>query len=98
MSAITHLFAGVPVSDLDAVHRLVHAALRATPGHPRIGEEILWEIDEHGWLFIEPDAGRAGAGRITLAITGLDALLEGLAARRASSTSRSRPTRTASAT
>jgi len=58
---------------------------------------VLWEIDEHAWLFIEPNAARAGAGRITLAIAGLSALLERLAAR-ASSTNPSRPTRTASAT
>jgi hypothetical protein len=47
---------------------------------PRAGEEILWEIDEHATLFIEPNAARAGAGRITLAVAGLDALLERLAA------------------
>ena len=42
---------------------------------------MLWEIDEHAWLFIEPNAARAGAGRVTFAVTGLDALLDGLAAR-----------------
>jgi hypothetical protein len=60
---------------------LVHAVLGATPDS-RVGEEILWEIDEHARLFIEPNAARAGAGRITLAIVGLDALLERLAAQR----------------
>ena len=39
-------------------------------------------IDERAWLFIEPNAARAGAGRVTLAVAGLDALLERLAARR----------------
>jgi hypothetical protein len=28
---------------------------------------MLWEIDEHATLFIEPNTERAGAGRITLA-------------------------------
>jgi hypothetical protein len=37
---------------------------------------VLWEIDEHAWLFIEPNPGLAGTGRITLAVAGLDALLE----------------------
>ena len=46
----------------------------------RAGDEILWDIDEHATLFIEPDAPHAGAGRITLAVAGLDALLERLAA------------------
>jgi catechol 2,3-dioxygenase-like lactoylglutathione lyase family enzyme len=51
------------------------------PPDTRVGDEVLWEIDEHGWLFIEPNPSQAGAGRITFAVTGLDALLEGLAAR-----------------
>ena len=42
---------------------------------------MLWEIDEAAWLFIEPDAAQACAGRITMAVTGLDALLDDLAAR-----------------
>ncbi|MCW2984181.1 MAG: Glyoxalase-like domain protein [Conexibacter sp.] len=47
----------------------------------RAGDEILWEIDEHATLFIEPDPTRAGSGRITLSVVGLDALLESLAVR-----------------
>ena len=43
---------------------------------------MLWEIDEHATLFIAPNAAQAGAGRITLAVIGLDALLERLAAER----------------
>ena len=60
-------------------HRLVHAVLRATPG-PARGARILWDVDEHATLFIEPDAARAGAGRITFAGVALDSLLEHLAA------------------
>ena len=41
---------------------------------------MLWEMDEHAWLFIEPNAPQAGAGRITLAVSGLDAILERVAA------------------
>jgi len=44
MSAITHLFAGVPVSDLDA-------SIGRCPDR-RVGEEILREIDELASLFI----------------------------------------------
>jgi catechol 2,3-dioxygenase-like lactoylglutathione lyase family enzyme len=81
MGAITHLFAGVPVSDLDASIDW-YTRFFGRPPDRRAGEEILWEIDEHAWLFIEPNEAQAGAGRITLAVTGLDALLEGLAAQR----------------
>jgi catechol 2,3-dioxygenase-like lactoylglutathione lyase family enzyme len=77
-SAITHLFAGVPVSDLDASIDW-YTRFFGRPPDMHAGEEMLRKIDERAWLFIEPNAGRAGADRITLAVTGLDALLERLA-------------------
>jgi catechol 2,3-dioxygenase-like lactoylglutathione lyase family enzyme len=80
-SAITHLFAGVPVSDLDASIDW-YTRLFGRPPDLRVGEEMLWEVDEHATLFIEPNGAWAGAGRITLAVAGLDALLERLAAQR----------------
>jgi catechol 2,3-dioxygenase-like lactoylglutathione lyase family enzyme len=81
VSAITHLFAGVPVSDLD-VSMDWYTRFFGRPPDSRVGDEVLWEIDERAWLFIDPNAARAGAGRITLAVSGLDALLERLAAER----------------
>ena len=81
MSAITHLFAGVPVSDLDASIDW-YTRFFGRPPDMRAGEEMLWEVAEHATLFIEPNAAQAGAGRITFAVAGLDALLEGLAAER----------------
>jgi catechol 2,3-dioxygenase-like lactoylglutathione lyase family enzyme len=78
VNAITDLFAGVPVVDLDAGIDW-YSRFFGRPPDSRVGEEVLWEIDEHAWLFIEPNASQAGAGRITLAVAGLDALLERLA-------------------
>ena len=80
-SAITHLFAGVPVSDLDASIDW-YARFFGRPPDMRAEKEILWEVDEHATLFIEPDAARAGTARITFAVVGLDALLERLATQR----------------
>jgi catechol 2,3-dioxygenase-like lactoylglutathione lyase family enzyme len=80
-SAITHLIAGVPVSDLDAGIDWYTRFFGRAPDM-RVGEEVLWDIDEHATLFIEPDPARAGSGRITLVAAGLDALLERLAAER----------------
>lgn len=77
-SSITHLFAGIPVSDLDSSIDW-YTRLFGRPPDARVGEEVLWEVDEHAWLFIEPDATQAGAGRITLSVAGLDALLERIA-------------------
>jgi len=77
--AITHLIAGVPVSDLGAGIDW-YTRFFGRPPDLCAGEEILWDIDEHATLFIEPDTARAGAGRITFIVTGLDALLQRLAA------------------
>jgi catechol 2,3-dioxygenase-like lactoylglutathione lyase family enzyme len=71
MSEITDLFAGVPVSDLDVGIDWYTRFFGRTPDW-HAGDEVLWEIDEHAWLFIEPNATHAGAGRITLSVTGLD--------------------------
>ena len=79
VSAITHLFAGVPVSDLDASIDW-YTRFFGRPPDMRAGEELLWEVDEHATLFIEPNAAQAGSGRITFAVVGLDALLERIAA------------------
>ena len=81
MGAITQLVAGVPVSDLDASIDW-YTRFFGRPPDMRVGDEVLWDIDEHATLFIEPNAEQAGAGRITFAVDGLDALLERLAAQR----------------
>jgi catechol 2,3-dioxygenase-like lactoylglutathione lyase family enzyme len=78
MTAITNLYAGVPVTDLDASIDWYTRFFR--PPDMRAGDEILWDLDEHATLFIEPKAEHAGAGRITLGVAGLDGLLERLAA------------------
>jgi catechol 2,3-dioxygenase-like lactoylglutathione lyase family enzyme len=79
MSPITALIAGVPVSDLDAGIDW-YTRFFGRPPTLRVGDEVLWDTDEHATLFIEPNAEQAGAGRITFAVTELDALLERLAA------------------
>ena len=76
MSAITHLFAGVPVANLDTSIDW-YTRFFGRPADARVGDEVLWDIDEHATLFIEPNTAQAGAGRITFAVDGLDGLLEG---------------------
>ena len=76
---MTNLYAGVPVSDLDASIDW-YTRLFGRPPDMRAGDEILWDLNEHATLFIEPNAAQAGSGRITLGVTRLDALLEHLAA------------------
>ena len=95
-SAITDLFAGVPVSDLDASTDW-YTRFFGRPPDMRAGEEILWDIDEHATLFIEPNAARrarVGSRSASLGSTGSSSA----SLPSASSTNRSRPTRTVSAT
>ena len=79
MSAITSLYAGIPVTDLDASIEWYTRFFGRGPDM-RAGDEIPWDVDEHATLFIEPNPKHAGAGRITLGVAGLDALLERLVA------------------
>ena len=75
--AITDFFAGVPVTDLQASVDW-YARFFGRPPDREVGDEKLWEVVGHGTVFIEPNAGHAGTGRITLLVTGLDAWLERL--------------------
>jgi|SRR4051812_30025968 catechol 2,3-dioxygenase-like lactoylglutathione lyase family enzyme len=70
---ITHLYAGVPVSDLDAGEAWYKRFFGRPPDF-RAGTELLWEVDEHATLFIETSP-HAGTGRITFGVSDLDALL-----------------------
>ena len=76
---ITALYAGMPVSDLDASRDWYTRFFGCEPTL-RVGDEILWDIGANACLFIEPNAAQAGAGRMTLGATGLDELLERFAA------------------
>jgi hypothetical protein len=59
------LIAGVPVSDLEAGIEW-YAWFFGRDSDVRAGEEILWDVDEHATLFIEPGE-HPGTGRITFA-------------------------------
>jgi catechol 2,3-dioxygenase-like lactoylglutathione lyase family enzyme len=79
LSEISDLYAGVPVTDLD-VSIDWYTRFFGRPPDMRAGDEILWDLADHATVFIEPNPAQAGAGRITLGVTGLAALLERLAA------------------
>jgi len=94
--AITHLIAGVPVSELGAAIDWYTRLLFGRPPDARAGEEILWDIDEHARLFIEPDARGAQAG--SPSPSPVSTRSWSAWPPKASSPNRSRPTRTVSAT
>ena len=55
MSAISGLFDGVPVSDLDAGIDW-YTRFFGRPPDMRAGDEVLWDLIEHATLFVEPNA------------------------------------------
>ncbi len=59
MSAITDLFAGVPVSDLDASIDW-YTRFFGRPPDSRVGDEVLWEIDEHALALHRAERGAGG--------------------------------------
>jgi catechol 2,3-dioxygenase-like lactoylglutathione lyase family enzyme len=73
-STITDLHAGVPVTDL-AASLDWYTRFFGRPPDRVVGDESIWGVAPGAWLFIEPNAEHAGTGRITMAVTGLDALL-----------------------
>ncbi len=72
-------YAGVPVTDLDASLDWYTRFFGKAPDF-RAGDEVLWETCPHAYVFIEPGPERAGTGRITLGVTGLDEILARLKA------------------
>jgi catechol 2,3-dioxygenase-like lactoylglutathione lyase family enzyme len=80
VSTLDHLHAGVPVTDLAAAVGWWTRFFGRPPDF-EVSDERLWEVTERGWMFIEPDAARAGSGRLTITVTGLDTLLTELAGR-----------------
>jgi hypothetical protein len=56
---------GIPVSDLVAARRW-YESFFGRPADYVVGGELLWEVVEHAWVFIEEQRDHAGGGRITI--------------------------------
>ncbi|MGE0028876.1 MAG: VOC family protein, partial [Thermoleophilia bacterium] len=74
MTRVTQLVAGIPVTDLGAAIAW-YTGLLGRPPDMRVGDEVLWDVAEGATVFIEPDPHNAGAGRITMVVAELDAVL-----------------------
>ena len=80
MGPITQVVAGVPISDLDLGIDW-YTRFFGRPPDMRVGDEVLWDIDEHAALLIEPNSELAGAVR-SPSRSLVSTLLERLAAQR----------------
>jgi hypothetical protein len=79
--SITHLFAGVAVSDF-ATARPWYEALFGRPPDmlPEEGEAV-WHVTALGSIYITVDSARAGSASLTIAVSDLDKQATGLATR-----------------
>ncbi|HEY8584761.1 MAG TPA: VOC family protein [Capillimicrobium sp.] len=80
MTTMTDLHAGLPVRDLEGA-RAWYERFFDRPADFVAGRELLWEVAEHAWVFIDEQPGRAGSGFVTVSVTGLADLLADLTAR-----------------
>jgi len=76
-----HLFAGIPVSDREAVGEWYERLLGRPPDLIPNAREAAWRLTDSGWLVIERDPARAGSALHTLLVADLDGFLAGLAER-----------------
>lgn len=69
---IKWFFAGVAVADY-AVARAWYERLMGRPADFNPHEhEAVWQIVEHGWIYVVADRDRAGRGLLTLMVDNLD--------------------------
>jgi predicted enzyme related to lactoylglutathione lyase len=79
--AFEHIFAGIPVSDRDALASWYEQLTGRPPDLIPNDQEAAWQLTETGWVYIVADARRAGSALHTLLVDDLDAFLSGLTAR-----------------
>ncbi|MEU0489295.1 VOC family protein [Nocardiopsis sp. NPDC006139] len=79
MASMTHLYAVLPVTDVEASLGW-YTALFGRPADEVVGEETMWRVDEAAWVVVAAHPDRAGGGILTLGVTGLDRILARLTA------------------
>ena len=75
------LFAGICVSDYEAARPWYERLLGSEPTFLAHATEAVWELAEHGSLFIVEDSERAGHALHTILVGDLDALVSEIAGR-----------------
>ena len=79
--AVTYLFAGIPVADLDQAVGWYERLMGRPPDLIPNKSEACWRITETGWVYVVADPSRAGSAFNTLLVDDLDSFLAGLAER-----------------
>lgn len=81
------LFAGLPVTDLPRAVAWYERLLGAAPSFYPNDSEAVFDVVEHGYLYVEVLPEKAGHGFATLFVEDFDERLAGIATRRLEPTS-----------
>jgi predicted enzyme related to lactoylglutathione lyase len=79
--AITHVFAGIPVSDHEAALEWYERLLGRPPDRIPTDGDAVWALSETGLIYVVRDAPRAGGSLVTLIVDDLDAWIADVSAR-----------------
>jgi catechol 2,3-dioxygenase-like lactoylglutathione lyase family enzyme len=79
--AVTHLFAGIAVSDFPAARQWYEALLGRPPDMLPMEGEAVWHVTTAGSVYVTADARRAGGALVTIAVANLDEHATALAAK-----------------
>jgi catechol 2,3-dioxygenase-like lactoylglutathione lyase family enzyme len=71
---VTHLFAGIPVSDYEAAVAWYERLLGRPPDVRPHETEVMWHVREGASIYVVVDAERAGNALVTLAVDDLGSL------------------------
>ena len=76
-----HLFAGIPVGDLDEARGFYERLLGRPPDLVPNEREAAWQVHEGAWIVLIADAPAAGTALHTLILDDLDSFLDEIRAR-----------------
>src|SRR5689334_23809329 len=74
---ITHLFAGLPVAELEPALAWYERLFGGPPAMLPNESEAVWQLAETALVYVVADEERAGNGLLTLIVDDLDAVLAG---------------------
>jgi glyoxylase I family protein len=79
--SVTHLFAGIAVSDFAAARRWYEALFGRPPDMLPMEGEAVWQVTTSGSVYVTADPPRAGSAMVTIAVSDLNEHVTALAAR-----------------
>jgi hypothetical protein len=79
--SVTHLFAGIAVSDFATAREWYEALFGRPPDMLPTEGEAVWQVTTYGSVYVTADPPRAGSALVTIAVSDLNEQVTALAAR-----------------